>query len=445
LYEKVLGEQGFASEDLGTELAAIYKFEGNGKLSRSKALFITKDFLSQSGKLVGADFNDRFLKFLSENPHYKVSNEEIDHIITRNGVDLFALFKIYSREQSVSALREKLRGQVNLGGQLFMEFSQILTDFFNLNLTRIRTRKQTSTSSSPIASPQTNVKIHQNLIQADLIKLQQLLSKKDFKSSSSFLKEVQGKVKKFSQETDEKNQEISKLKTDNLQLMKDLNSAKDEAKERMKTAQQENKILRSRNSGLNDEALDAKAKLSQAQTKLDFVCKTLDSLAVGEDVMFDLDINNNQDANVIQKDLEGFMRSVTALKSMYQGQRGRGNQGQGHARVNLITSEGRRMFVHTNSNNNIFVPELEKLVGTTIMGLRVPNLLGSGYTEFLARNGYIDSPQLGWINRDYEVIEKESTPLLGQGCTNTTGLGQRRAGDGPMFPPHVIGPRISTS
>ena len=61
------------------------------------------------------------------------------------------------------------------------------------------------------------------------------------------------------------------------------------------------------------------------------------------------------------------------------------------------------MFVHTNRNNNIFVPELEKLIGTAIIGLRVPNLLGSGYTEFLARNGYIDSPQLGWINRDYEV------------------------------------------
>ena len=63
LYEKVLGEQGIVSEDIGLELSGIYKFEGKGMLSRSKALFITKDFLSQSGKMVGADFNERFLKF----------------------------------------------------------------------------------------------------------------------------------------------------------------------------------------------------------------------------------------------------------------------------------------------------------------------------------------------------------------------------------------------
>merc|ERR1719376_57818 len=123
-------------------------------------------------------------------------------------------------------LRDKLRDQVNLGGQLFIEFSQILTDFFNLNLTSIRTRKQTSTSSSPSASPQKKVKTHQNSIQADLNKLQELIWKKDSKNSSSVLKEVQGKVTRFSIETDEKNHEISTLKTDNLQLMKDLNSAK---------------------------------------------------------------------------------------------------------------------------------------------------------------------------------------------------------------------------
>merc|ERR1712227_560920 len=115
-------------------------------------------------------------------------------------------------------------------------------------------------------------------------------------------------------------------------------------------------------------------KLIQAHTKLDFVCKTLDSLAVGEDVQFDHDINNNEDANVIQKDLEGFMRTVINLNTMYQSQGG-GKQSQGHARVNLITPEGKKMFVHTNRNNNIYVPELEKMIGKAVVGLRVPNLL----------------------------------------------------------------------
>ena len=55
-------------EDIGLELSSIYKCEDKGKLSKSKALCITKDFFSQSGQVVGADFNERFLKFLSDNP-----------------------------------------------------------------------------------------------------------------------------------------------------------------------------------------------------------------------------------------------------------------------------------------------------------------------------------------------------------------------------------------
>ena len=55
-------------EDIGLELSTIYKCEDKGKLSKSKALCITKDFFSQSGQVVGADFNERFLKFLSDNP-----------------------------------------------------------------------------------------------------------------------------------------------------------------------------------------------------------------------------------------------------------------------------------------------------------------------------------------------------------------------------------------
>ena len=42
-----------------------------------------------------------------------------------------------------------------------------------------------------------------------------------------------------------------------------------------------------------------------------------DSL-IGEDVQFDHDINTNEDGNIIQKDLDGFTRSVINLKTMNQ-------------------------------------------------------------------------------------------------------------------------------
>ena len=49
---------------------------------------------------------------------------------------------------------------------------------------------------------------------------------------------------------------------------------------------------------------------------------------------------------------------------------------------------------------------------------------------------FADSPALGWVSgTEYTVVA--GAGHLGQGCTNTQG---RRLG--PMFPPHVTGPRI---
>ena len=97
-------------EDIGLELSTIYKFEDKGKLSKSKALCITKDFFSQSGQVVGADFNERFLKFLSDNPKYTVSNEEIDHIISRDFQPMFPLLRFI--EASAARLSHREPGRL---------------------------------------------------------------------------------------------------------------------------------------------------------------------------------------------------------------------------------------------------------------------------------------------------------------------------------------------
>ena len=59
---------------------------------------------------------------------------------------------------------------------------------------------------------------------------------------------------------------------------------------------------------------------------------------------------------------------------------------------------------------------------------------------------FADSPVLGWVSgTEYTVVA--GAGHLGQGCTSSStqargqGAGQRRLG--PMFPPHVTGPRIA--
>ena len=98
--------------------------------------------------------------------------------------------------------------------------------------------------------------------------------------------------------------------------------------------------------------------------------------------------------------------------------------------------------VTTNRNNNIFAPDLEKLVGKRVEALTISQLLDSSkIKELPVVNNYIDSPPLGWSSRYYDVVTVETGNHLGQGCNNPSG--QRRL-DGPMFPPFIQGPRIRT-
>ena len=69
--------------------------------------------------------------------------------------------------------------------------------------------------------------------------------------------------------------------------------------------------------------------------------------------------------------------------------RGGGGSSTGRTKVNLVTEEGKKLYIHSNRNNNIFVPDLEKLVGIPVAGLRVAQVVGEGVQEFPVRNGYI--------------------------------------------------------
>lgn len=219
-----------------------------------------------------------------------------------------------------------------------------------------------------------------------------------------------------------------------MMLSEELTLARDEAREKMKFAQQENKVLRSRNSGLNEEAADVRAKLDDAHNKLNYVYKALDCLIAGDDINVDLDGNNNVDEDVAR-----VVKALGILKSCFQSGKRKG-QG-GHVKVNLVTDEGKKLYIHSNKNNNIFVPDLEKLIGKTVSCLRVSHVMTGGHKDYLPENGYIDSPVLGWSDREYQVVTMTVSPALGQGCAPGQRGGHRT---GPMFPPHVVGPRICT-
>lgn len=355
-------------------------------------------------------------------------------------MDLLALFKLYSKNRSISNLKLMIQEKVKLSGQLFFDFSQLVTDFFNLKISQGVTYKK---PSSPQTSPgKTQPRPNCNrMILNDLNKLQDCVDKRDFKRSPLLLKELRHNATNLVNQIELIQKESAKIKEETSSLVaEELAKAKEEARERMKVAQQENKVLRSRNSGLNKEALDIKLMYETSQNKLNYVSKALDCLLVGEDVNVDLDQNNNDN---VDEDLIKIVKALNVFRSNLKSSK---RKTQGQNRINLIISSGKKYYVHSNKNNNIFVPEMEKIIGKKVVSLKIPHVVGTGFKEYLPEKNYIDCPDLGWPEVEFQVVTKEHENHLGQGCANTNGSGQRRLGDGgPMFPPHVVGPRICTA
>ena len=395
LYEKVLSDTDMSNEKLLKELNDSYLFMGTDALSREMGLQLTENFLRQSGMKDDADFNEVFLTYISGSKSCKVTHDEASFILNRNGLNLFSLFKVFSVNQNVAQFKTLLQEQVSLTGHLFGDFLQIVTEFFNIKLAERTSHKKKPTisppsktlaSSSAVKPVDRNVGNHSN-VSMDIKRIQDLVAKKDLKTVPQIVNDVQNKVFEMNQSIEDIKQKLNAAKEEKEQVSGELKVVKEEYKNKMKHAQLENKLLRSRNSNLNDEAVESKSQYDLVQAKLDYVSKALDCLIVGEDFTQSMDTNNNVNLD----EMTSLFQALKKLKDLYSpsNKRGGGDRSTGRTKVNLVTEEGNKLYIHSNRNNNIFVPDLEKLVGTPVVGLRVAQVVGEGDQEFPVRNGYI--------------------------------------------------------
>ena len=127
-------------------------------------------------------------------------------------------------------------------------------------------------------------------------------------------------------------------------------------------------------------------------------------------------------------------------------------------KVRFVTSETANSNGHSNyfvlninKDGEIISDLLEKEVGRKVIGIKFRQGRGKGWRFLKVEEGLINPPACGWSERDYLVITQDDEEVshghLGQGCISTPGHSRRQDSnvkEGPMFPPHLGGPRIST-
>ena len=149
---------------------------------------------------------------------------------------------------------------------------------------------------------------------------------------------------------------------------------------------------------------------------------------------------------------------LQAIRSLLIENKDLKEKGKNIKKVRFVTSEttksnghSNNFVLNTNKDGEITSELLEKEVRRKVVGIKFRQGRGKGWRFLKAEEGLINPPACGWSEREYLVITQDDEEVshghLGQGCISTPGHSRRQDSnvkEGPMFPPHLGGPRIST-
>merc|ERR1719318_517504 len=393
IYEAVLSEASPNVSKLSEDLAKDYHWEGEIGITREQALGWTKEFLVKVGMRPGSDMEERFDRFFVKNSSlFKISKDEINFIMQRNGLDINSICKAFSENSSSIGFKNFVKTSVSISGNLLDDFAGVFLQFFKSKMEE-QNSKSSRSQNKLVAKPSTcttrtmmNAKgdFNEVKLEVQVDKLTKLLAKNDVKGIKQVVNEVVPRVKKLAGQNEALEVKINDLMISKNKLETEVKLNKEEYHEKIKTANQENKILRARNSTLQDELRTCKEEKTEARTKsvvlANFVDKFSKTVGKGDSSigqLLELSACEKDDVNV--RKLKEALRAILAFKK-------------------------------------------------TVKNPSAPRLKGDG-EDLVATH------------------DEEVGGHLGQGCISTPGHARRQGnavGLDPMFPPHLGGPRIST-
>jgi len=453
-YEAVLSEASPNISKLSEVLDKEYLWEGELGVSREQALGWTKEFLAKAGMRAGSDMEERFARFLLKNgSQFKISIDEIKFIMQRNGLDINNICKAYSENSSSVGFRNFVKTSVSISGNLLDDFAGVFLQFFKSkmdeqNMKSLRQTKQIVKPSADLgtkmnAKGDSNVKVD---VQVD--KLSKLLAKNDVKGIKHLVNEIVPKMKKLVGQNEALEEKVNDLIKAKNKLETEVKLTKEDCHEKIRTANQENKMLRARNTSLQDDLRISKEEEDESKARSDeltnFVNKFSEAVSKGDtavELLLKASTKKKDDKEVCK--LKETLGAIFTLKNADK------------KTVKLITSEDiaskdfRRLVVAINEENLVDLIEVEKVVGKTVCGMKFKQGKSKGWKNLKVEKGLISPPVTGWGDLEYLVItqDEEAPGHLGQGCISTPGHARRQESivrEGPMFPPHLGGPRIST-
>ena len=388
LYEQFLGDLSMDRQTLKQELSSIFSWSGSNIVGRSEALQLTEQFMVEAGSRGGVDMKTSLVDFLSENKKkYLVTKDEMLFILSRNNLDLMAVFKCFNATSKVITFRKMMEDTINISGSLFQEFSQLLIDFF---ISKSKKGSYEKTCSAPTAVKSQHTESN---LEAALSELKISVERKDHSQALDLLAGIMKNVKGL--------KELKDLEEEAARVEEELRDCQEHHHEKMTRVNQDNKMLRATNTSLQARLTEALESKEATVSKLSAVCKALGSFLRGEEF----------EVVPAVSDDEKLVKLLSGLKKMQS------DHHQGGETVSIVGSRGKTFSVLTNGTNNLCIREVERIMGRKVESFHAPALEGEGWRQMMMTGGYVICPDLGWGESVYWAKTEED-----QGKTSNSQL-----------------------
>ena len=461
IYETVLSEDSPDMSKLTQELAKANLREGERGITKEQVLSWTKEFLFRVGVRAGSDTEERFTKFLQlNNSQFKISIDEIKFIMQRNGIDINQMCKAFSENSTSLGFKKFVKISVNIDGNLLDAFTSVFLDFFKSKMeehaakTARRGQLLCSIKTEPKKGPKGTVRKD-----VSMDKVAKLLAKNEIKAIKNIVNDLNIESKTLAMKNSALEDEVGRLIEEKNNLATEAKLNKEDLHSKMVMANQENKALRSTNTSLQEELSRSRIEKIEANNRiekiLNFVSVVDGAVKEGSpDIEQLAGSQSDAEDNEVKKIQEAIRHLLVKNKDL----KDRGEIIRNTRTVKFVTSEvtisnevAKDLVFNTNKDVGINKDLLEKEVGKKVLGIKFRQGKGKGWRFLKVEEGLINPPAYGWSDREYLLVtqddEEGNHGHLGQGCISTPGHSRRQNSnvrEGPMFPPHLGGPRIST-
>ena len=239
-----------------------------------------------------------------------------------------------------------------------------------------------------------NVDFKEKILE-ELRRLLTNVESKDLKKSKALIPELCGKVGEFTRKLQTVEEEI-------LQLKEKLKCQEDDYQQRLVQANQQNKVLRSRNSSLLEESV-ATVHIEETLTnKMKMTCEAVKHFSdEGKFKSCIKEVNNSGEDEKLTLLLAGLEKLQQSGSNTTRGDQ------EGSSLVSLVLQDGQTVKFSTNRYNNIAVSQLEKFLSKKVVSVEAPMLVGGGHREMKIVGGYLNCPPLGWGDRLLKVATED--------------------------------------